>query len=144
MWVLENIKLHMWFTSVFHYISIRLHRSRSLAESGGWLRCVILFIEMDAGGERSLNRHWRGGDGVSGEWLTWCTCQSHPPVLSPPETPSILRASTQSGMAMNWTGWVTERGGSWGPPSLSLIGSRVRELEMVNVPFSFSSLWLYI
>lgn len=49
----------MWFASVLHYISIGLYGSRSLTESGGWLRCVILFMELDVVGESLNRRNWR-------------------------------------------------------------------------------------
>lgn len=53
----------MGFASSFQHISLGLCWSRSLTKSGGWLRCVMLVIELDAEGER-LNRHWTGRD----EW----------------------------------------------------------------------------
>ena len=52
---------------VLHCISLGLRWSRSLTESEGWLKCMILFIELNVDSERGLNRHWRGGDGMSGK-----------------------------------------------------------------------------
>ena len=50
-----------------HCISFGLRWSRSLPESEGWLKCMILFIVLDVDSESSLNRHWRGGGGMSGK-----------------------------------------------------------------------------
>lgn len=48
----------MWFASVFHSVSAGLYGSRSLAESRGWVRGVILFMELEGRWEG-----WRRGTG---------------------------------------------------------------------------------